>query len=50
MKKSMNGKGDKPRPMNITKTEFDIKFDKIFIKKNEQANRRKKYYNSINNK
>jgi len=33
----VSGKGDSPRPMDITKTEFDIKFDKIFIKKSGKS-------------
>ena len=38
----INGKGDKPRPMVITKTEFDVKFDKIFKMKKKKIKKGKR--------
>jgi hypothetical protein len=32
---NQNGKGDKSRPLSISKKEFDKKWDKIFGKKNK---------------
>lgn len=31
----MNGKGDQPRPLSITKQEFDNNWDRIFKKKKQ---------------
>jgi len=33
----INGKGHKPRPMIITKVEWDIRFNKIFKKKKRKG-------------
>ena len=34
----MNGKGSKPRPMEIDKEQFDKNFDAIFGKKKKEKN------------
>jgi hypothetical protein len=36
----MNGKGSKPRPLSISKKEFDKKMDKIFGKKDKKSDKK----------
>ena len=36
----MAGKGDKPRPMDVTRKEFEDNYDKIFRKRDQDKKRR----------
>lgn len=36
----MSGKGDRRRPMIITQKEFDIRFDRIFLKKKKRKDKK----------